>query len=145
MRKVYISVPTRQYRFGQEVKPFILSILPDHVAAIAAATCSFELQGKESIGNEWGLGVATKMQTFGMVPAGFSEISFSRCGNWITAHNKAAARVVLSPFGLTLEEVLAFYGTPPDGEKYSLTLFEAVKTLYQNSRRPEIRNLEFAA
>lgn len=136
-----VAMPVRQYRFGNEVARWFRKILPEHVAAIAAASCKITIEGKESIGNEWGTGYKLQMQTFNTVPRGFKTVSFDRHANVISAHNRESCDKILNLFGLTIDELLAAFGTPPDGEKYTITLMQALQTLQGKSQDSEFRNL----
>jgi len=118
----------RHYDFGQSVKYDFSHIVPAHVAETAAATCTIEVQGKESIGNEWGLGLSMRLQTFGRVPKGIGgeDCSFSRCGTWLVTHSRKAVNIVLNVLGYTVDDLLAQFGTPADGEKYQVDLVDIV-------------------
>ncbi len=137
--RTFISIPARNYKFGQQVVPFMRKLLHEHVCQVAAATAEIEINATKSITEDFGLGFVTRMQTFGEVPRGFSCAKFNE--SYIVANNKESCKMILAPFGLSIEDIIQFYGTPPDGEKYSVSLMDAVKHLQAKSNNPEVRNL----
>jgi len=118
----------RHYEFGAMVRNDFSSIVPLSVAETAAATCRIEVQGQHSIGNEWGMGLSMKLQTFGHVPLGIGgdDCSFNRSGSWLRTHSRQAVEVVLNAIGYTVDDLLVMFGMPMIGSKYSIDLVDVV-------------------
>ena len=127
--------PSHHWKFGKECG-LQLDCLSSLVRPVAAATCRIEIQGINSIGNEWGLGLAMRMQTYGEAPFGVGddgEPCFSHCGNWVSTHSRQALEIVLNCFDLTVDKLLEKYGEPSQGEKYRLDLCEIVQGFEKNA------------
>ena len=106
------------------------NILPEHVCEAAMATCRITLRDKDSTaaGGAWVFAVLTEMQTFGFKPR-FVPGEVRRNHHFITLQSHDGADAILSCFGLTIADVIDYYGVPEEGEKVTLDLCEIVTRL----------------
>ena len=91
----------------------------------AAASAVVTLEGKESIGNEWGLGVRIEMQTSRgtpTIPRGPAHWVVS--GDKVVAHSKAALEFFLVAFGASWDAFFQRYKRPPIGQTVRIPLKE---------------------
>lgn len=124
--------PAKYFDFGAQCVGRMSDILPESVAATAAATCRFQLRGLNANGNEWGYGVIVTLQTYGNAPIGLGGVNQPAVhyhGDWIETGSHEAANVILGCFGLTIIDVYARFGKPTEGERILLDLFEIVQAL----------------
>jgi len=124
------------FKFGHRSVHLISKILPSRIAATAAATCRFELQGKFANGNDWGLGFRTYMQTFGEMPEGVNKPGQPQCyrfsRDWISLNSINGAAIVLNCYGISLVELWEWVIKPGPYERKKFDLMEVVNALRPN-------------
>lgn len=126
--------PSRHFRIADRVAHLLESILPAFVCAHAVASCRFTIQGPRSVGlagKNWGEWVRTRLKTGGINPSrGLAPTGDVWQGDGVKsgdAHRNAD--MILEPFGLSIQDVLAHYGEPIVGERYDVDLVDVIEAL----------------
>ena len=142
----YGTRPKRNWQFGDSLGHRLGHLMPLVACAIAAATCSIHVMGWRK-GNhngkalrDYGLKpfrgkgrwVHTRMQTLGAPVKNFAMQGPN--AKWVHADSFATANEVLECFdGITMTEVLDYYGSPNFDSQLDLSLVDIVTAL-----RPEL-------
>lgn len=133
--------PKANWDFGAELG-HVLTELPPSVRESAAATCRFQIMGWNK-GNHDGSAprnegeplpfvgsgrwVYTRMQSYGHCPN-----RFNRCGprsTWTESNSFEGADEILSAFGLTMKQVLDFYGDVPADGRLQFDLVQIISDM----------------
>ena len=89
------------------------------------ATCRFRVQGPWAQGN-WGFGVRTRLQSYGHSPD-LKGVTWQNNRNGaISADSIPAADSILECFGITMLDIVGYFGNPQQGEQYEVSLAEVV-------------------
>lgn len=101
----------------------------------AIQTATIILEGKKSIGNEWGLGVRVQMETTrGSVLKPSGRASWSLLGSKVVGHSKRALEALLTPFGINWKEFETAFPRPQAAIRTNVPLSRIIKKL-----RPELQ------
>ena len=128
---------SRHFDFGKKFGHFLKPVLPDPVCRLAAATCRFQIMGKNAHADNgvalrsenspsWigeGRWICTQIQTVGNRPSD----SFKRNGprsEWVTGHSFEAADDILGCFALTMQDVIDALGQVDEGQRIVIDLVD---------------------
>jgi hypothetical protein len=99
----------------------------------AMETTKFVLEGKKSIGNEWGLGVRVELETTrGCILRPSGTAAWSVTGPKVIGHSKRAAIAILAPFRINWEEFETAFPRPTGSWRETITLENILKRLRPN-------------
>jgi hypothetical protein len=124
----------RQFDFGEKFGYMLAEILPTEVANIAATTCRIEIRGKHGNRSDanrhkgFGEAVYVSLQTYGEEIKGLNS-AFKKTGSFISTTSNEAADLILGCFGLSMDDVRAYFGTPGDYDSMFLDLTNVVELL----------------
>mgnify|MGYP001564360994 CR=1 FL=1 len=125
--------PRKMWEWATQNRNVFKNIFPDFVIDAAMATCTLELRSKDYSGGQcWGREVIVDMQTYGFFPSGLVSLGVSiqeTSRHWIQTTSIDAANLVLSCFGLTMQDVWNHFDIPANTGKLKMSLFEIVTEL----------------
>ena len=104
------------------------------IAALnAAQSCKVTFEGRNSIGNEFGLGVRVEMKTTrGNVMTPTGKAHWAKVGDGIVGHSKRALVALVEPFGFSWSDVEKAFARPGEGGKQVVSLLYLVNRLEAN-------------
>ena len=124
--------PGKYWRLADKYAAELLTCLPGHVRAASMATCRFELRGLNANGNDWGVGVVTRFQSFGEMPDGTGHGGQPCCQvnrNWSELDSHEGADIILGCFGLSIDDVYDRFGRPITGERKRYDLYDLLAAM----------------
>lgn len=132
VRRRGFTATAQSFKVAEQVA-CLLDCMPERLAASCIASATLRMAGPYGVGingHNWGEWAHTCIFTDGHdIPLPSGVVWQRNRWGWLQGESHTAADTLLGFFGLDCQQVMAHYGVPAYGERYTLRLTDIIATL----------------